>query len=384
MLQATRVWWQILFDIDSPALDPEFQRSVDAAIASTEAWTAREPENAEAWFYQGGAYGARVQFRAYRKEYCGAARDGKRVKESMERALALDASLVDANFGLGLYEYYADIAPAAAKFLPHAAVPPGRRPRRGIEAHGAGTRARRRHGGEAAFQLHVIDLWYERQFTARARPAATSSSAATREPVSSRSSWRTCRTSISTTARRSLATWRQLLDRGTRGTVNEAALATARARFGAAQQLDALYETDAAIELLRALVAASPQAPFGVVSKAQLVLGRAFDRVGDRNRALTAYAAAATSAPAGDPQGVRSAAHQAQRAPAPPAATTRAYRLSLDGLARARTARRRRRGARAVASRSPCAKTIPSRATDWRRCGSRNATRTRRCAISSG
>ena len=69
VLQATRVWWRILFDIDSPARDPEFLRAVDAAIASTEAWTAREPGNAEAWFYLGGAYGARVQFRAYRKEY---------------------------------------------------------------------------------------------------------------------------------------------------------------------------------------------------------------------------------------------------------------------------------------------------------------------------
>ena len=63
VLQATRVWWRILPDLDNVAHDPEFLRAVDAAIASTEAWTAREPGRAEAWFYLGGAYGARVQFR---------------------------------------------------------------------------------------------------------------------------------------------------------------------------------------------------------------------------------------------------------------------------------------------------------------------------------
>ena len=44
-------------------------------------------ERAEAWFYLGAAYGARVQWRVLREQRLAAARDGKRIKESLERAL---------------------------------------------------------------------------------------------------------------------------------------------------------------------------------------------------------------------------------------------------------------------------------------------------------
>ena len=89
----------------------------DAAIAAIEAWTTRKPTRAEAWFYLGGAYGARAQWRVLRGERLAAARDGKRIKEALERALALDPELQDAYFGIGLYQYYADVAPTGAKVL---------------------------------------------------------------------------------------------------------------------------------------------------------------------------------------------------------------------------------------------------------------------------
>ena len=203
----------------------------------------------------------------------GAARDGKRVKEAMERALALDAALVDANFGLGLYRSYADIAPTAAKFLRMLLFLPG-----GDRVVGLKRMVQaREHGavmaGKATFQLHVIDLWYEKQFTRALGLMHELERDHPRNPYLTRlvaevhDVYFHDRTA-------SLATWQHLLERGTRGAVNEAAQATARARFGAAQQLDALYETDAAIELLRALVASAPTAPFGV-SRAHLALGRA-------------------------------------------------------------------------------------------------------------
>ena len=54
------------------------------------------PKSAEAWFYLGGAYAARVQWRVLRDEKLAAARDGKRIKQALERALALDPDLDDA------------------------------------------------------------------------------------------------------------------------------------------------------------------------------------------------------------------------------------------------------------------------------------------------
>ncbi len=60
-----------------------------------------------------------------RGERLAAARDGKRIKDALERALALDPGLQDAYFGLGLYHYYADVAPADPKMLRWLLLLPG-------------------------------------------------------------------------------------------------------------------------------------------------------------------------------------------------------------------------------------------------------------------
>ena len=86
---------------------------------------AAEPERAEAWFYLGAAYGVRAQFRVYRVERLAAARDGKRIKESLEKALALDPAMHDAEFGIGMYRYYAGVAPAIFRFLRFLLLLPG-------------------------------------------------------------------------------------------------------------------------------------------------------------------------------------------------------------------------------------------------------------------
>jgi hypothetical protein len=143
LLDAVSAWWQIQLDPASVAHDSQFQSRVDAAIDSAEAWTRREPQRAEAWFYLGGAYGARAQWRVLRRERVGAARDGKRIKEALERALALDPRLQEAYFGIGLYHYYADVAPGGRQDVAVAAAVTRRRQDRGDAGDDAGARARR-------------------------------------------------------------------------------------------------------------------------------------------------------------------------------------------------------------------------------------------------
>ena len=81
-----------------------------------------------------------MQWRVLREERLAAARDGKRIKEALERALALDPGLDDAYFGIGMYRYYADVAPTAAKILQVSAAAARRRPREGPGADAAGAR----------------------------------------------------------------------------------------------------------------------------------------------------------------------------------------------------------------------------------------------------
>ncbi|MFI5079374.1 MAG: hypothetical protein ACHQRO_18640, partial [Vicinamibacteria bacterium] len=79
VLEATRQLWRIQIDPEDRSRDAAFDTAVTAAITAAEAWTTREPRQAEAWFYLGGAYGARVQWRVLRQERLGAARDGREV-----------------------------------------------------------------------------------------------------------------------------------------------------------------------------------------------------------------------------------------------------------------------------------------------------------------
>lgn len=160
-LEALSLWWQIQLDLDNHQLDATFMSTVNAAIAEAERWTIAEPQRAEAWFYLGAAYGARAQYRVYRVERLAAARDGKRIKESLERALALDPSMHDAEFGIGMYRYYAGVAPAIFRFLRFLLLLPGGDQAGGLaqleRAATLGVLVR----GEAQFQIQVLYLWYE-------------------------------------------------------------------------------------------------------------------------------------------------------------------------------------------------------------------------------
>ena len=84
VLELAALWWQIQVDYESRRHDAAFVAKANSAVAATEAWTTREPERAEAWFYRGAAYGARAQWRVLRGERLAAARDGKRIKDALE------------------------------------------------------------------------------------------------------------------------------------------------------------------------------------------------------------------------------------------------------------------------------------------------------------
>jgi len=273
LLDAVSVWWQIQLDPASVAHDAQFQTRIDAAIGSTEAWTTREPERAEAWFYLGGAYGARAQWRVLRRERLGAARDGKRIKEALERALALDPRLQEAYFGIGLYHYYADVAPAAAKMLRWLLLLPG-----GDKAEGMREMMRAREhaellGDEADYQLHIIYLWYEKD---PQRALALLTGLRDRHPRNPLFPQLIAQVQdvYFHDLQSSLRTWRSMLDAARGHRIAYSELAEMRSRLGIASVLERLNDNSGAIEQLQAVIAAKPVAPFGAYAEAQRELTR--------------------------------------------------------------------------------------------------------------
>jgi tetratricopeptide (TPR) repeat protein len=330
VLSATATWWKILLDPGSHALDKQLTNEIDEAIRATEAWVDRDERSAEAYFYLGAAYAVRVQLRVLRDQKVAAARDGKRIRQALERALALDPTLDDAHFGIGLYKYYADVAPTAAKVLRFFLLLPGGDRDEGLAEM---LRARRRGHllqGEADYQLHVIYLWYEKR---------TDEAAALLESLHDRypgnplflAELANIRDTYQHDLPQSLQLWRELLAAAREQRVNEAALAQAQARLAIARELDELCQTDRAIDQLRAMVDERPARPYGALASAYLTLGEAYDRLGDREAAVSTYRLALAAVPARDPHDVRSQASDRIRH-APDAGHARAYRLSLDGF----------------------------------------------------
>ena len=160
-LEALSLWWQIQLDLDNHALDATFLAAADRAIDEAAHFAQAEPQRAEAWFYLGAAYGVRSQYRVYRTERLAAARDGKRIKESLERAIALDPSMHDAEFGIGMYRYYAGVAPAIFRFLRFLLLLPGGDREDGLRQLERAAKLGTLVQGEAQYQIQVLYLWYE-------------------------------------------------------------------------------------------------------------------------------------------------------------------------------------------------------------------------------
>jgi hypothetical protein len=264
-------WWRININPESLLADRRFTETATHAIKANEAWTKRESGNAEAWFYLAGAYGPLVQWRILRGERVAAARDAARIKNALERALKLDATLADAHFGIGLYHYYADVAPAYAKVLRWLLWLPGGNRELGLremtEARVEGELLK----GEADYQLHLVYLWYEN----RARDAiALLESLDARYPTNPLFLQRNAEATDTYLhdPRTSAARWRELLDRARAGRVFAPAVTEIRARLGIAAMQIALGEIDRAIEELQIVIDARPAAPIGARARAESLM----------------------------------------------------------------------------------------------------------------
>jgi tetratricopeptide (TPR) repeat protein len=312
LLEVVSLWWQIQLDPKNRVHDDQFRSKSDAVIAAIEAWTEREPKRGEAWFYLGGAYGARAQWRVLREERIAAARDGKRIKNALEQALALDPSLNDAYFGIGLYHYYADVAPAAFRMLRWVLLLPG-----GDRLEGMREMLRARSEGqllqsEADYQLHLIYLWYEKQ-----PQRALQLLRGLRDRHPGNPLFVQLIAEIQDVYLHDLQasryTWQALLESAQVRRVAQPAMTEATARIGLAGVLDRLSESDTALQHLRAIIEMKPAGPYGVLARAQLKLGQMLDRLGRREDALRAYRAALDVVPPDDPDGVVRAARAGMR-----------------------------------------------------------------------
>jgi tetratricopeptide (TPR) repeat protein len=178
LLEADAMWWKIWcvsaefkygmtfprhrakLTADRPYLELAAKASALAAAQIA------EHETAEMQFYAGMGDALAARLYGLRGEGRNTARAGVRAREHLLRAIALDPQLADADFGLGLYNYYIDTLSAAARILRFFMGIPGGSKRDGIRQlqhaidEGVLTPVEARF--YLAINLHNYDQQYER------------------------------------------------------------------------------------------------------------------------------------------------------------------------------------------------------------------------------
>jgi len=129
LLESDALWWRIwctaaefkygISDARRRSKLPADQHYLELATTASSLASAqlRQKESAEMQFYAGMADAATARLYSLRGENRNTARFGVRARDHFLRAKALDSTLADADFGLGLYNYYVDTLSAMARIL---------------------------------------------------------------------------------------------------------------------------------------------------------------------------------------------------------------------------------------------------------------------------
>ena len=178
LLETEALWWRIwctsaefkygLSDTRRRAKQESDQHYLDLSnkVLSLAEARLKQNESAEMHFYAGMAEAALSRLFALRGEYRNTARFAVRGREHLLRAKALDPALADADFGLGLYNYYVDTLSGMARILRFFMGIPGGTKQEGIRmlehaiAQGELTSSAARF--YLAIDLHRYDLQYEK------------------------------------------------------------------------------------------------------------------------------------------------------------------------------------------------------------------------------
>jgi tetratricopeptide (TPR) repeat protein len=178
ILEAEALWWKIwctsaefkygmTYARHRPKLssDQPYLDLATKASSLAEAEIARH-DSAEMRFYAGMGAALAARLYSLRGDNHGAARAGVHAREHLLRAVALDPQIADADFGLGLYNYYADTLSAIARVLRFFMGIPGGNKQQGIRqlehAMDDGVLTQTEARFYMAVNLHNYDHQYER------------------------------------------------------------------------------------------------------------------------------------------------------------------------------------------------------------------------------
>jgi len=165
-------WWAMQLEPDDTSQDDAFLAAMDEVIARCDRRLKADRGDVDALFFKSGALAFRGRLHSDRRRYLRAARDGKQALGYLRDVLARDPGNDDLYFGIGLFDYLADVVPKRYKILRPFALffPKGNRERGLAELDRAMTEGRF-VGTETAYSLLQIHYVFEQNFPAALRLA---------------------------------------------------------------------------------------------------------------------------------------------------------------------------------------------------------------------
>lgn len=165
-------WWAMQLEPDDTSQDDAFLAAMDEVIERCDRRLKADRNDIDAIFFKSGALAFRGRLHSDRKRYLKAARDGKEALHYLRDVVARDPSNDDLYFGIGLFDYLADVVPKKYKVLRPFALffPRGNRERGLAELDRAMTRGRF-VSTETAYSLLQIHYLFEHNYPEALRMA---------------------------------------------------------------------------------------------------------------------------------------------------------------------------------------------------------------------
>ena len=155
--------WKVEQRPEVTSLDKDLEKRVRRAVSVADRRLRTDPNDVRALLARGATWGVSSRYHMFRRHKSKAARDGARMRADLLAVRRLEPRNMDALFGLGLYDYYADVLPRLLKLLRLFARIPGGDRERGLLAIEESREGAALHGTEIQVQLYEIYAWYEKR-----------------------------------------------------------------------------------------------------------------------------------------------------------------------------------------------------------------------------
>lgn len=173
LAEALPLWWRLQLDTEDRSLDERLVAALEEVIGRSKARLRRDRHDADATFMMAAALALRGRVRSLRGDWIAAAWDGKRALGLVRELEERQPDNPDLGFGLGLYDYVADVAPKKyAIFRPLKPFFPAGDRTRGVATLEDVMESGRFARSEAAWALAQVAFFLERDREASLRYAA--------------------------------------------------------------------------------------------------------------------------------------------------------------------------------------------------------------------